>query len=403
MSAHPWTMLKLSLVVACLPQTSRGRRLQAAVSETLSNDYGTAPSYPSPLGLEQSDSDRLAGLLLALSPAVGWHAAAASHGHRIPASHRRCTGPACVEHKPKIIQYSTEARQSIIRGVNQVADAVKVTLGPRGRNVAIHEEGAMPIVINDGVTVARHVSLERPEEELGAKLLLQACAQTDDRAGDGTTTAAVLTQALCKAGINNVESGANSVAIQRGLNKAAAFFNEKIREIAEPVQTWERYQSVASLSANSQEMGTIIADAIQAVGADGAITCDAGQEAEDTLDIAEGLEHEVGYASEKFVTDQESQTCVLQDARVLVTDSKLSTMQEILPLLEEIVKTGEALLIIATEITGEALTGLTLNAQKGIISACACPAPGLGDVRSAFLEDLAIFSNATFLTSDLGI
>mmetsp|Transcript_71257 Transcript_71257/g.130466 ORF Transcript_71257/g.130466 Transcript_71257/m.130466 type:complete len:658 (+) Transcript_71257:41-2014(+) len=405
MSTYSWTMLKLTLVVACLPQTNRGRRLQASVLERRNHDDGIASTYASPLPSEESLSNRgLARLLLALSPAVGWHASAASHGHRLHSPPRRCTGPICVgEEDPyKIVKYSREARTALLLGVDKVADAVKVTLGPRGRNVVIAEEKQMPVIINDGVSIAGKVSVERPEEEVGVKLLLQACSQTDDRAGDGTTTAAVLTQAMCKAGIKFIENGANSVAVQRGLVKAAAFFIEKIRSMAMPVTTWEQYKNIASLSANNDEMGALIADAIQAVGADGALTCDAGKGMYDELSIAEGLEHEVGYLSDQFITEEESRTCVLQDARVLLTDAKITTMQEILPILEAVVASGEALLIIATDISGEALTGLTLNSQKKIIKACAVRAPGLGEVRTAFLEDMAVFSNATYLTSELG-
>jgi chaperonin GroEL len=305
----------------------------------------------------------------------------------------------------KKVLYSDEARKSLINGVDQVANAVKVTIGPRGRNVVINDKRARGAVyvINDGVSIAGCIELDDPAEEVGAKLLLQACSQTDSRAGDGTTTSAVLTQAMCRAGKQYVTNGVNAVALQRGLIKSAAFFVEKIKEAALPVTTIEQYRDIASISANSPEMGAVVADAIMRVGADGACTCEAGKELQDSLDFAEGLEHEIGMVSEAFVTDVESQTCTLDDARLFVTDQKLTTMQDILPILEGCLQSQEPLVIMALDISGEALSGLTLNVKKGVIKCCAVKTPGFGEVRSAYLEDICAFSGAKFCTADLAM
>jgi len=311
----------------------------------------------------------------------------------------RCLGPACLAKK---VEYGDAARGALIAGVDKVANAVKVTIGPRGRNVVVSwpAQGVVN-VINDGVSIASDIELDDPGEQVGAKLLLQACSQTDSRAGDGTTTSAVLTQALVRAGSKLVSNGANSVAMQRGLNKAAAFFVEKIREAALPVTTIEQYTDIAGISANSVEMGKMVADAIMHVGADGSTTTESGKELHDELEFGEGLEHEVGFANAVFIKEVETQTCTLTEPRVLVTDQKITTMQDILGLLEGLVTAQEPLLIFALDVSGEAMSGLSLNKKRGVLDVCAVKAPGFGDVRTQFLEDLAVFSGATFVTNEL--
>ena len=229
----------------------------------------------------------------------------------------------CARASTATVIYGDEARSSLVKGVDKVANAVKVTIGPRGRNVVIRRGEEDPVVINDGVSIATDVDLETPEEQIGVKLLLQACQQTDSRAGDGTTTSAVLVQALCNAGAKFISNGANAVALQRGLNKVAKFFVGKIREVAEPISTIEQYKDIATISSGSEEMGQIIADALMRVGADGACTTESGKELVDSLEFAEGLEAEVGYINDGFVTDIESQTSVLINPRVFVTDQKV--------------------------------------------------------------------------------
>ena len=303
----------------------------------------------------------------------------------------------------KKVMYGDSARNALLRGVDKVANAVKVTIGPRGRNVVLQPVPQQVVVINDGVSIASDIDLSEPEEQVGAKLLLQACSQTDSRAGDGTTTSAVLTQAICKVGAKYVSNGVNAVALQRGLIKTASFFVGKIREAAMPVTTYEQFKDIASISSGSEEMGEMVADALQRVGADGAVTCEAGKELRDSLEIAEGLEHECGYANEAFVKEVESQTATLDQPRVLVTNQALTAMQDVLPVLEGILGTNEPLLIICLDIKGEALSGLALNKNKGVIDVCACKAPGFGDVRNAYLEDLCTFCGAKFITSDLNL
>lgn len=298
-------------------------------------------------------------LVAATALATGY----ALHQPLVPAQVQRVSAVKC---DGKQVQYSDEARSSLIEGVNKVANAVKVTIGPRGRNVVINDARANGevYIINDGVSIAGSIELDDVAEQVGAKLLLQACSQTDSRAGDGTTTSAVLTQKLVNVGKQYISNGVNAVAMQRGLIKASAFFVDKITKAAEPVTTLEQYAAIASISANSDEMGQVVADALMRVGKEGAVTCEAGKELQDSLEFAEGLEHDLGFVSDKFVTDVESQTASFDDARIFVTDQKLESMQDILPILEGCVKEQSPLIIMALDITGEALSGLALNVQK---------------------------------------
>jgi len=306
----------------------------------------------------------------------------------------------------KQVQYSDEARSTLIEGVNKVANAVKVTLGPRGRNVVINDARAKGeiYIINDGVSIAGSIELDDVAEQVGAKLLLQACSQTDSRAGDGTTTSAVLTQKLVNAGKQYISNGVNAVALQRGLIMAASFFVDKITKAAEPVTTLEQYADIAGISANSPEMGQVVADALMRVGKEGAVTCETSKELEDKLEFAEGLEHDgLGFVSESFVNDVETQTCNLDDARILVTDQKIEDLRDLLPLLEGAVAAQSPLVIMALDVSGEALSGLTLNTKKGVLACCATKTPGFGEVRTSYLEDIAVFSGAKFFTSALGM
>jgi chaperonin GroEL len=315
-----------------------------------------------------------------------------------PAGTHRCLSPACLAKK---VEYGDVARGALIAGVDKVANAVKVTIGPRGRNVIVSPAPGVVNVINDGVSIATDIELEDPAEQVGAKLLVQACSKTDSRAGDGTTTSAVLTQAMVRAGAKLISNGAAAVAMQRGLNKAASFFVGKIRDAAMPVTTLEQYTDIAGISANSVEMGAMVADAIMHVGADGSTTTESGKELEDVLEFGEGLEHEMGFLNAVFIKEVETQTCTLENPRVLVTDQKITTMQDILGVLEGLVTAQEPLLIFALDVSGEAMSGLSLNKKRGVLDVCAVKAPGFGEVRTAFLEDLAVFSGATFITNEL--
>lgn len=302
----------------------------------------------------------------------------------------------------KNLQYGDDARFTLMRGVDQLADAVKVTLGPKGRNVVI-EAGYIPQVVNDGVTIARAIELSDPGENVGARLILQAASQTDSRAGDGTTTATVLTQAIVKAGLKFVSYGSNSVALQRGLVASAAFFVEKLRALATPVTTFEQYKYIATISTGSEVMGEFVAEALSKVGRDGSVTVEPGRSLEDSVDYTDGMEHEVGWLSNMFVKDEESQTATLNEPRVLVTDQKITCMNDILKVLEEVVMAKEPLLIIAPDVTGEALSGLVLNKNRGVMDVCVVKAPGFGDVRRSFMEDMCVFSGATFISSELAL
>jgi len=312
---------------------------------------------------------------------------------------QRCSSPVC---DAKRVQFGDDARASLISGVNKVANAVKVTIGPRGRNVVLAPARGIAVIINDGVSIASDITLDDPGEQVGANLLLQACSQTDSRAGDGTTTSAVLTQAIVGAGAKLISNGANSVAIQKGLNKCAQFFVKKIREAAKPVTTLEQYASIAGISSGSEDMGMMVAEAIMRVGADGSTTTEDGNGLEDVLEFSEGLEHEVGYITPAFVKEVETQTATLDNARILITDQKISMMADILPVLEPVVLNKEPLLIFCTDLTGEALSGMVLNKKKGVIDVCVVKAPGFGLVRDQYLEDLCSFSGATFITQQLG-
>jgi len=304
----------------------------------------------------------------------------------------------------KDILYGDMARDRLAAGVDKVANAVKVTLGPKGRNVVLGggRRSGFPEVVNDGVTIASEIKLADNCENVGANLVLQSASKTDSRAGDGTTTSTVLTQAIVREGLRFVSNGHNAVALQRGLLKSSAWVVKKIREMATPVTSYEQYKYIASLSAGSEDFGTVIADAITRVGGDGAIVVAQAQGLEDELVFTEGMEIETGFMNPMMVKEQETQTNTLATPRVLVTDEKITMLEEILPVLEEVLATKDPLLIVAPDITGEALSGLVLNLNRGVIDVCAIRAPGLGDVRRAFLEDICTFTGATFITRELG-
>jgi chaperonin GroEL len=340
---------------------------------------------------------KMASLAFALGGVAGY-APGVSHA---PVHSHRCTA---VQMKGKEIIYGDAARDKLAAGVDKVANAVKVTLGPRGRNVVLGTGKRLgaPEVVNDGVTIAGEVKIPDNCENIGANLVLQSAVKTDSRAGDGTTTSTVLTQALVNEGLRYVSNGHNAVALQRGLLKTSAWVVKKIREMATPVTSYEQYKYIASLSAQSEEYGTVIADAITRVGADGAIVVAPAQGLDDELVFTEGMGLEVGWVSPMMVKEQETLTNTLSNPRVFVTDEKLTMLEEILPVLEKCLETKEPLLIIAPDITGEALSGLVLNLNRGVLDVCAVRAPGLGEVRRNFLEDICTFTGANFITRELG-
>ena len=296
-----------------------------------------------------------------------------------------------------------DSRKAILRGVNILADAVKVTLGPKGRNVILDKKFGSPLITKDGVTVAKEIDLKDPLENMGAQMLKEVASKTSDVSGDGTTTATVLAQAIFREGVKTVAAGANPMAIKRGIEKAVEAATAAIKKLSKPV-TGEMIAQVATVSANNDAtIGVIIADAMKKVGKDGVITVEEGKTLETTLDIVEGMQFDRGYLSPYFVTDADRMQCVLENCLILICEKKLSGMKDLLPVLEHIAKLGRPLLIIAEDIEGEALATLVVNQLRGTLRSAAVKAPGFGDRRKALLEDIAILTSGQAITEDLGI
>lgn len=303
----------------------------------------------------------------------------------------------------KEIKFSEDARRSMLRGVDALADAVKVTLGPKGRNVVLEKKFGTPLITNDGVTIAKEIELEDKFENMGAQLVAEVANKTNDVAGDGTTTATVLAQAMIREGLKNVAAGANPMVIRRGIEKAVNAAVEEIQTIAKPVETRESIAQVASISANEAEVGELIAEAMEKVGNDGVITVEESKGFVTELEVVEGMQFDRGYISPYMVTDNDKMEAVLDDPYVLITDKKISNVQDMLPILEKVVQQGKPLLIIAEDLEGEALPTLVLNKLRGTFNAVAVKAPGFGDRRKAMLEDIAILTGGQVITEDLGL
>jgi chaperonin GroEL len=303
----------------------------------------------------------------------------------------------------KELEFNDSARKSLERGVDALANAVKVTLGPKGRNVVIDKKWGAPTITNDGVTIAREVELEDPYENLGAQLAKEVATKTNDVAGDGTTTATVLAQAMVKEGLRNVAAGAAPASLKRGIDKAVEALNERLLTNAREVGGKEEIASVAALSAQDKGIGDTIADAFDKVGKDGVITVEESSTAETVLEFTEGMQFDKGYISPYFVTDPERMEAVLEDAYLLINQSKISTIAEILPVLEKVMKTGKPLVIIAEDIDGEALSTLVVNKLRGTFNAVAVKAPGFGDRRKAMLQDMAILTGGQVVSEEVGL
>jgi chaperonin GroEL len=303
----------------------------------------------------------------------------------------------------KQIVHGEESRQAILRGVNLLADAVKITLGPKGRNVVLDKKFGSPTITKDGVTVAKEIELKDPLENMGAQMVKEVASKTSDVAGDGTTTATVLAQAIFREGVKTVAAGANPMAVKRGIERAVQVAVEKVKELAKPVKG-DMIAQVATVSANNDStIGNIIAEAMKKVGKDGVITVEEAKSMETTLEVVEGMQFDRGYLSPYFVTDPDRMECVLENALILIHEKKISTMKDLLPLLEQVAKLGRPLLIIAEDVEGEALATLVVNKLRGTLQAVSVKAPGFGDRRKAMLEDLAILTGGKSLTEDLGI
>ena len=302
----------------------------------------------------------------------------------------------------KQIKYGDEARKSLENGVNVIADTVKITLGPKGRNVVLDKKYGAPLITNDGVTIAKEIELEDPFENMGAQLVKEVSTKTNDVAGDGTTTAMVLAQAIIREGLKNLAAGANPIILKKGISKAVETAVEKIKSISKPVESKLAISQVASISAGDEKIGELIANAMEIVGKDGVITVEEGKSMTTELTTVDGMQFDRGYASAYMVTNTEKMEAVLDNPYILITDKKISALQEILPVIEPIAQQGARLLIIAEDVEGDALAALIVNKLKGVLNCVAVKAPGFGDRRKAMLEDIAILTGGTVISSDLG-
>ena len=306
--------------------------------------------------------------------------------------------------KGKQLKYDSEARQAVLAGVEKLSRAVKVTLGPCGRNVVLDKKFGSPTVTKDGVTVAKEIELPDPFENMGAQMVREVASKTSDVAGDGTTTATLLAEAIYREGLKNVTAGANPMSIKRGIDKATTAVVEAIAKQAKKVKEHTEIAQVATISANGDKtIGDIIADAMDKVGKDGTITVEEAKSIDTTLDVVEGMQFDKGYLSPYFVTNADSMECVLEDAYILIHEKKISSLQDFLPLLQNVAKTGKPFMIIAEEVEGEALATLVVNRLRGTLQCCAVKAPGFGDRRKAMLEDIAVLTGGRMLSEDLGI
>ncbi|MED3574132.1 chaperonin GroEL [Cytobacillus praedii] len=302
----------------------------------------------------------------------------------------------------KEIKFSEDARRAMLRGVDTLADAVKVTLGPKGRNVVLEKKFGSPLITNDGVTIAKEIELEDAFENMGAKLVAEVASKTNDVAGDGTTTATVLAQAMIREGLKNVTAGANPMGIRKGIEKAVTTAVEELQTISKPIESKESIAQVAAISAADEEVGQLIAEAMERVGNDGVITIEESKGFTTELDVVEGMQFDRGYASAYMVTDTEKMEAVLDNPYILITDKKISSIQEVLPVLEQVVQQGKPLLLVAEDVEGEALSTLVVNKLRGTFNAVAVKAPGFGDRRKAMLEDIAILTGGEVITEELG-
>jgi len=304
----------------------------------------------------------------------------------------------------KQLLYSEEARRALLRGVDKLANAVKVTLGPKGRNVVLDKKFGAPTVTNDGVTIAKEIELEEPFENMGAQLVKEVATKTNDVAGDGTTTATLLAQCIIHEGLKNVTAGANPMGIKRGIEKAVKAAVDEIAKMAKKIETAEEIANIAAISANNdEEIGKLIADAMDKVGKDGVITVEEAKSMETELEVVEGMQFDRGYLSPYFVTNAENMTATLEDAFILIHDKKISAMKDLLPILEKVAQMGKPLLIIAEDVEGEALATLVVNKIRGTLSVVAVKAPGFGDRRKAMLQDIAILTGGRVISEEMGM
>ena len=305
---------------------------------------------------------------------------------------------------PKQLKFNEDARASLLKGINIMAEAVKATLGPKGRNVVIDKKFGSPTITKDGVTVAKEIELKDPYEDMGAQMLKEVASKTSDIAGDGTTTATVLAQAIFREGLRNVTAGANPMGLKRGIEAAVGAVTEELKKLSKSTKDKKEIAQVATIASNNDKtIGNLIAEAMEKVGKDGVITVEESKSADTVLDVVEGMQFDRGYLSPYFVTDAERMECILEDALILIHEKKISVMKDMLPLLEQVARAGKPLLIIAEDVEGEALATLVVNKLRGTLHTCAVKAPGFGDRRKAMLEDIATVTGGKAITEDLGI
>jgi len=305
---------------------------------------------------------------------------------------------------PKQLKFNEDARASLLKGINIMAEAVKATLGPKGRNVVIDKKFGSPTITKDGVTVAKEIELKDPYEDMGAQMLKEVASKTSDIAGDGTTTATVLAQAIFREGLRNVTAGANPMGLKRGIEAAVGAVTEELKKLSKSTKDKKEIAQVATIASNNDKtIGNLIAEAMEKVGKDGVITVEESKSADTVLDVVEGMQFDRGYLSPYFVTDAERMECILEDALILIHEKKISVMKDMLPLLEQVARAGKPLLIIAEDVEGEALATLVVNKLRGTLHTAAVKAPGFGDRRKAMLEDIAILTGGKAITEDLGI
>ncbi|MCA1994821.1 MAG: chaperonin GroEL, partial [Coleofasciculus sp. S288] len=303
----------------------------------------------------------------------------------------------------KIVSFKEESRRSLERGINAIADAVRITLGPKGRNVLLEKQFGAPQIVNDGVTVAKEIELEDPLENTGARLIQEVASKTKDIAGDGTTTATVLAQTMVREGLKNVAAGANPVAVRRGIEKTIEHLVKEIEAMAKPVEGTAIAQVATVSAGNDEEVGAMIAEAMDKVTKDGVITVEESKSLATELDVVEGMQIDRGYISPYFVTDNERMTVEFENPRILITDKKISSIQDLVPVLERIARAGTPLLIIAEDVEGEALATLVVNKARGVLNAAAVKAPGFGDRRKAMLQDIAVLTGGQMISEEVGL
>ncbi|MCZ6785799.1 MAG: chaperonin GroEL, partial [Planctomycetota bacterium] len=303
----------------------------------------------------------------------------------------------------KQLLFGNEARQTILKGVTKIAAAIKATLGPGGRNVILQKSFGSPVVTRDGITVAKEIELEEPFENMGAKMVREVASKTNDDAGDGTTTAGLLVEAIYREGLKAIASGAAPVLVQRGIEKATQAVVKRLKEMAAPVEGNEQIVQIATISANQDtSIGELLAEAVEKAGKDGVITVEEAKGVETTLETVDGLQIDKGFISPYFVTNPEQLTCTLEDAQVLFYEKKLSSLRDLVPVLERVAGSGSPILIIAEDVEGEALAALVINRLRGVLKVCAVKAPGFGDRRKAMMEDMAVLTGGRFISEDLG-